>query len=105
HAPSFAGCSGLAKVTVDARLEDVHLYGGQPRRLGIEQSIPLGLADHACGHSCIEATVEVGAVPAPTRAFPQPGPDRLGGDDLLQRRLDRKSTRPNSSHVKISYAV
>src|SRR5262245_26197850 len=35
--------------------------------------------------------------------------DRLGGDVLpariLQRRLDRKSTRLNSSHLGISYAV
>src|SRR5207253_9759713 len=35
----------------------------------------------------------------------QPDPDAQGGADRLPRLRDRKSTRLNSSHVAISYAV
>src|SRR5690349_23832555 len=41
--------------------------------------------------------------PCPTRPRAVPGPDRLRRQ--RRRRPDRKSTRLNSSHVEISYAV
>src|SRR5690606_25149583 len=38
-------------------------------------------------------------------AIPKPGGDKIGRRRLDKHFLDRKSTRLNSSHVKISYAV
>src|SRR5256885_12661993 len=42
---------------------------------------------------------------APTRAFAGWGLEAIGGSGLLTRASDRKSTRLNSSHLVISYAV
>src|SRR5690606_39514629 len=76
-------------------------------------------ADHGCAASEAEGSVSPGALRALARRAPDgpPRPLRKGVDCLRHRgrRLarhhrvhceeDRKSTRLNSSHVKISYAV
>src|SRR5699024_11474144 len=45
------------------------------------------------------------AAPGPGRTGGRPGPAGRGGGARACSRLDRKSTRLNSSHVSISYAV
>src|SRR5436305_11366513 len=46
-----------------------------------------------------------GLRPRPHRQGAAGEPDRVGVDELVRLRRDRKSTRLNSSHVRISYAV
>src|SRR5690606_39341095 len=73
----------------------VELLPGLPARL----QHPVG--DHLHGGGEVEV-LPLGAVGAPVADGRLA---QLAGDEVLARRADRKSTRLNSSHVKISYAV
>src|SRR5690606_39597866 len=67
------------------------------------------------GHDLVDAGhVHRPSVDGPAGELERPGPDgvglvervrRVGAEDVGHGRADRKSTRLNSSHVKISYAV
>src|SRR5438874_5226987 len=48
---------------------------------------------------------EIRSLVGPTDPVPKRNAPRGGNDRRLQQRRDRKSTRLNSSHVEISYAV
>src|SRR5690606_41895946 len=65
-----------------------------------DQSGTAGEIEHALAAHFFRMIEDIARQPLPAR--PGKGPERRRQADLLE---DRKSTRLNSSHVKISYAV
>src|SRR3712207_9103474 len=59
----------------------------------------------ACSRACLPSCCCVSTSTRATAATPTPPPDRAFRIELFVDDLDRKSTRLNSSHANISYAV
>src|SRR5690606_35135413 len=79
--------------TIAAKLKELGLEKG---RIGIDLAHP-GAAQVAPGMICANEYLELKEL--------LPAANIANGVDLLDNVIDRKSTRLNSSHVKISYAV
>src|SRR5690606_41326386 len=101
------GVGGPAARRHGADVQPVSPAGGEP------QQRPVVVEDGAAGHYVVEVRADAVGVVDQVDVAGLHGLDAHVGHDLLDRRRqvaqedgqDRKSTRLNSSHVKISYAV
>src|SRR5690625_5954047 len=98
--PSRSRCSRRRTEGTRSRGRAVHRHVMTTRLITF--AVTLGLALAA---SVLTATTALGQPQAPLTRWAVTAADESGPDDRASIQPDRKSTRLNSSHVAISYAV